>query len=64
MSCDRCEGMMINDCLIDDGGRVNLPIWRCLVCGEIIDVLILSHRAEKTKTGRQRNQTSPFVLSR
>ena len=52
MRCVRCEGRMVSDYFIDmeNSGELWMPGWRCLVCGEVVDPLILRHRNTQTKT--------------
>ncbi len=50
MRCQRCQGCMIEDTcmdLRDDTGRIAFDAWRCVNCGEIIDAVVLTHRARK-----------------
>ena len=47
MQCQRCEGLMVSERfydLLDDTGRLHFEGLRCLVCGEILDSLILENR--------------------
>jgi len=46
MQCVRCKGRMVTDYFIDmeNSGELWMPGWRCLVCGEVVDPLILRHR--------------------
>ena len=47
MKCPRCAGLMTrDDChdLDDRGGEGRFVAWHCLICGEILDPLILQHR--------------------
>ena len=46
MQCPRCQGTMIVDHFVDiaTSGEIWMPGWRCLMCGEIIDPIIESHR--------------------
>ncbi len=47
MQCPRCEGLMIVErfCdLLDDTGQTHFYGFRCLVCGEILDPMILTNR--------------------
>ena len=48
MFCSRCHGLMLNDQVYDpDEAILNLPIWRCVNCGETVDSLILRNRLRK-----------------
>jgi len=44
MVCERCQGLMVADCYVYEGGRCKSPFWRCIACGEIIDAVILLNR--------------------
>ena len=45
MNCPRCHGLMVYDRIYDpDEGMMELPIWRCLNCGETVDPLIVKNR--------------------
>jgi|GEM_PF-1808189 len=45
MRCQRCTGMMVKDRALDEIGRANHFIFRCVSCGDIIDPVILINRA-------------------
>lgn len=47
MNCPRCTGLMIHDDyfdLQDEAGLCTFAAWRCLICGEVLDPVILKHR--------------------
>lgn len=47
MLCPRCKGLMVVDrCydLLDDTGHVAFYGLRCVICGEILDPMILENR--------------------
>jgi hypothetical protein len=47
MICSRCQGLMVEEELRDwAGGRRYdcSDAWRCLLCGEIVDLVIRSNR--------------------
>jgi hypothetical protein len=47
MNCPRCTGLMMRDDyfdLQDEAGRCTFVAWRCLICGEVLDPVILKHR--------------------
>ena len=52
MRCVRCDGRMVTDYFIDmeNSGELWMPGWRCLVCGEVVDPLILRHRTKQAKS--------------
>ncbi len=47
MICQRCQGLMVEDHLLDmeeSYGRPWIRGWRCVCCGDIVDPLIRRHR--------------------
>ena len=47
MECPRCAGFMLVDQfqdLLDDTGQIDFYGLHCLICGEILDPLILTNR--------------------
>jgi hypothetical protein len=47
MGCRRCQGLMVRERLMDlrsDSGCFVCPAWRCVVCGDIVDPVILVNR--------------------
>lgn len=54
IACARCQGPTISEVFVDwtsGGGHLSFPGQRCLLCGDITDSLILSHRATRPKPG-------------
>lgn len=52
IACARCQGPTVSEVFVDwtsGGGHLSFPGQRCLVCGDITDSLILSHRATRPK---------------
>jgi len=48
--CARCRGLMVMDYsmdLLDDTGQIDVTVWRCTNCGEVIDPTILRNRVER-----------------
>lgn len=48
MKCPRCAGLMMQDDYLDlqdEAGQCWFSAWRCLICGEVLDPLILKHRS-------------------
>jgi len=47
MQCNKCNGLMVADSLIDTK-ETGIPIrtkgWRCVSCGNIVDPVIQQHR--------------------
>ncbi len=47
MKCPRCAGLMVPDDFLDLQDEVTeckFVAWRCLICGEVLDPVILKHR--------------------
>jgi hypothetical protein len=65
MECPRCHGNMAHDNfqdLYDDTGRLSFSGWRCMICGEILDAVIVSNRTNRT--GPLVNRNRKFLSSR
>jgi len=48
MNCPRCNGYMVQDDyldILDETGQCRFVAWRCLICGEVLDPVILKHRS-------------------
>ncbi len=46
MNCPRCNGYMMRDDFLDieETGQCRFVAWRCLICGEVLDPVIMQHR--------------------
>ncbi len=46
MTCDRCDGLMVNERIDDLGMSHDLRVdgYRCLLRGDIVDAMILENR--------------------
>lgn len=47
MDCSRCRGLMVVDHFsdpLDETGEIVFRGWRCVLCGEIVDPLIVRNR--------------------
>lgn len=64
--CWRCGGLMVRERFYDwmsDNGRLDFQGVRCLICGEIVDPLIVAHRHERSEPpNSQRRQHWPRRL--
>lgn len=48
MECDRCHAMMLEESFEDvkaDTWAISFQGWRCPVCGNVLDPVILANRA-------------------
>jgi len=48
MDCSRCQGLMVEERFEDARGdlrEVSFHGWRCVCCGNIVDPIIIKHRA-------------------
>ncbi len=55
MRCIRCNGEMAYEVfqdMRDDTGNISFYGWRCIICGEILDPVIMSNR---------KNRPAPFI---
>lgn len=51
--CDRCSGLMVPERLSD----LDVEGWRCVVCGEFVDPVIMAHRrAHPQAVGQEQAQ--------
>lgn len=59
MVCHRCRGLMVEEERRDWGewrGHNGSNLWRCLVCGEVVDLVIIIHRHEMKKARIERQK--------
>lgn len=68
MRCPRCKGLMVDDWfqdIRDDTGRLHFEGLRCLICGEVVDPVILHNRRVGPEgiPGRRRRRLSPAGVS-
>jgi uncharacterized Zn finger protein len=50
MGCPRCRGEMAYEVfqdMQDDTGNISFYGWRCIICGEILDSVIVSNRKNR-----------------
>ena len=52
MTCQRCEGLMVEDQFFDflDSSIQNNQAWRCVNCGEVTDMIIVRNRSVQPRT--------------
>lgn len=69
MTCHRCHGLMVRERHDDielGSEEREIPSWRCLNCGAIVDPVILSHHHTSDKTEsdllRRRRLKKPAVV--
>lgn len=50
MTCERCDGLMVGERIFDLGMSNDLcvDVYRCLLCGDVVDAMILEHRRRST----------------
>jgi hypothetical protein len=59
MNCPRCNGLMLVERfqdVWDDAGDIHFNALHCLVCGEIIDPVIMANRQNQMKPLANRNR--------
>jgi hypothetical protein len=55
MRCERCEGLMVLDRLVDlESSELWLSAWRCANCGNVVDDQIRRHRSQPLESHRGR----------
>ena len=62
MTCDRCNGLMVSERIYDfQGMSVDLCVdgYRCLICGNLVDSVILENRSRSTDAVGSLAWTSP-----
>lgn len=65
MTCERCQGLMVREQMCDlQGTDGNLCVegFRCLLCGNITDSMILQNRRRSTASIESILFTSPRML--
>jgi uncharacterized Zn finger protein len=58
MACGRCGGLMVVEMICAEAKEswgLDLPVTRCLNCGNIEDQVILWHRVIRTAAGKRSN---------
>lgn len=66
MRCPRCFGKMAYECfqdMEDDTGNLFFYGWRCILCGEILDSVIMSNRKNRPEPLVSKNRKL-FVSSK
>lgn len=67
MTCARCQGPTISEVFVDwgsGGGHLSFPGWRCLMCGDITDSVILSHRTTRPQPSARHARHAPGAILR
>ena len=60
--CPRCHNLMVEETFVDRETSPSVSSftgWRCLICGEILDPLILEHRRAQREPMIGRARVSP-----
>jgi len=55
--CPRCGGLLVTEwCfdLLDDSGHLDIPVHRCVQCGERVDPVILRNRRLRLLSGLEK----------
>lgn len=63
MTCERCNGLMVREQICDLEGRNSslcVDGYRCLLCGDLVDALILANRKRSTASA----EAIPFASPR
>jgi len=61
MRCDRCNGLMVGELVCDmNGTGGDLCVgYRCLLCGNLVDTVILENRSRSCDSGEPIMVRSP-----
>ncbi len=60
MDCNRCRGLMVNDRFsdpLDETGEIVFCGWRCVLCGEIVDPIIVRNRIRHVMRTKRPSQS-------
>lgn len=66
MTCERCNGLMVREQIVDLQGQSSslcIEGYRCLLCGDVVDSLILEHRNRSTNSSDSLVCRSPRMPS-
>jgi hypothetical protein len=69
MGCPRCHNLMVEETFVDwetSPSVSSFTGWRCLICGEILDPIILQNRTRhpEPQDGRARLNTGGIMVAR
>ncbi len=62
MDCPRCNGLMAQDNFMDlkdEAGQCRFVAWHCLICGEVLDPVILKNRSAPPDSKVDRGRVGP-----
>ena len=62
MRCERCNGLMVGEEICDlqgTNGDLCVDSFRCLLCGNVVDTMILENRQRSIDAGGSVTWTSP-----
>ncbi|MBS0168368.1 MAG: hypothetical protein JSR29_19970 [Nitrospira sp.] len=62
MNCSRCQGLLCRSEVRDEAGGLvteGTPVFRCILCGELIDLVILMNR-KRTAAEREIRRRTVF----
>lgn len=65
MICPRCHGLMVTITLVDEEGSAGCVSsgWQCLLCGEVIDSVIVANREGPREPMRNRARSHGTVVA-
>jgi hypothetical protein len=64
MTCERCNGLMVSEQIYDlqgTNGDLCVDGYRCLLCGTLVDAVILENRQRSSGIAAANQVTSPWV---
>jgi hypothetical protein len=64
MSCPRCDNLMVEETFVDlesDVHPLSFRGWRCVICGAIVDSLIVLHQTNRPEPLLHQPRTRKLV---
>ena len=64
MTCERCNGLMVSERIYDFQGMISdlcVDGYRCLICGNLVDTLILKNRSPSTDAVEPMTLKGPLI---
>jgi len=65
MRCETCRGLMVQSqrhTFLDEGDHLDLGVWRCPSCGEVMEEIHHVPRGQKLEVRRLRYAVRPWAI--
>ena len=65
MQCTRCQGMLVADYSYDHLDATNsdrIQTWRCVMCGDVVDPVILHNRRKQAALASAKPATAGVMI--